>query len=135
MPRHKKAPDLIKSGKYTLEELVAIHEHDPAEALFKLLTKDAPFPEDAPDVAASLLDSHEIYLNEKGVKRLRLKTRLRIEINRELMQYFNPKLRGQEIRGTVDHNFNITIKTFEPPKSLPEPSSQSVIDVAVEKVG
>jgi hypothetical protein len=103
---------------YTLKELMIRHGLDPADQLFRLISEVLPYPDTGDperdkQIMDSLKESYEPFEDEKGRLRLRLKTSKRIEILKELMGYTHPKLRGMEIRGTVDHTFNISIQTFD----------------------
>lgn len=103
---------------YTLKELMVKHDIDPANELFTLLRENLPYPDTGDPqrdekIMDSLRESYEPFEDDNGRLRLRLKTSKRIDILQDLMGYTHPKLRGMEIRGNVDHTFNISIQTFD----------------------
>lgn len=103
---------------YTLKELMVKHDIDPANELFTLLRENLPYPDTGDPqrdekIMDSLRESYEPFEDDSGRLRLRLKTSKRIDILQDLMGYTHPKLRGMEIRGNVDHTFNISIQTFD----------------------
>jgi hypothetical protein len=71
----------------------------------------------------SMKSDYEIFFDEKGRRKVRPKLRIRVDIHLNNMKYQHPQLRGTEIRGSVDANFNITIQTFD------NPTTATVIDI------
>lgn len=130
MPKAKKAPDQFDG--YTLKELMVKHDLDPANELFTLLREELPYPDTGDpqrdkEIMESLRDSYEPFEDDKGRIRIRLKTSKRIEILKDLMGYTHPKLRGMEIRGNIDHTFNISIQTFD------DYGAKKVVDITQPK--
>ena len=70
------------------------------------------------------MESREV-VREGGKIYLRPKLKLRLEILFEAAQYQRPKLRSTETKGTIDYNFNLTIKEFP----AEEPKRVDVVDV------
>lgn len=129
MPRAKSIPD--RHNGYTVQELIAKHGLDPMDELFQIIHQTHPYPETGDperdkEIMDSLRESWEPYEDEKGRIRLRLKTSKKIAILTDLCSYSYAKLRGVEVRGTIDNNFNITIQTFD------NQAQAKVIDVAKE---
>lgn len=134
-----------------LKELLIKYGIDPAEEILKMVVETYPYPDTGdPDkdreIMESLRQSYELYQDERGSIRLRPKLQIRMQAMQDLNSYVNPKLRGMEIRGNVDHTFNISIQTFDnygptnvvditqPKAQLNEPNregSQSVPDGTV----
>jgi hypothetical protein len=140
MPRRKEAPR--QATEYTVRELLLKHDIDPLEEMMKMYQHELPWPVDGDgnvlvDELKALLPYWEPAVNEKGKKILRLKTDKRIELLKELAQYAHPKLRGAEVRGNVDYNITVNIKSFEPTKVITsEPVRQAIADaVVVEENG
>jgi hypothetical protein len=112
----------------TMRELMARHGLDPADELFSLLNHTVEYPDTGDperDIRwmENLKESYEPFIDERGRMRLKLKMSKRIEILKELLSYSRPKLKGTEIRGTVDHTFNINIQTFD------DYGSKKVVDI------
>lgn len=137
MPRRKEAP-AKHCMEYTVQELLLKNDIDPLDEMIKMYQTELPWPVDGDgnelkDELRALLNYWEPAINEKGKKCLRLKTDKRIELMKELAQYVRPKLRGQEIRGTVDHTINVTIQTYDAPRQIEKPRVETIETTIVEK--
>jgi hypothetical protein len=108
-------------AELSMRELIIRHGVDPADELMKYVYQELPYPEDEKELLR--LPDWEPFCNEKGQKKLRLGTSKRIEVLKELMQYSYAKLRNAEVRGQVDYNINVSIKSFSPERpALKQPA-------------
>lgn len=116
MPKAKKAPEQFDWN--SLKEELIRQDIEPAKQLLRKLVEELDYPdtgdkEKDKQIWDSLKESYELFVGEKGQVKLRLKTSKRVEIELKLLEYLYPKLRGTEVRGSIDHTFNISIQTFD----------------------
>lgn len=129
MGRPKKAITLKQ--EQSLKEILAYHGVDAVDEVLKIATEQIEIrPDDDPKWFMDLLSKGNYELVVIGGKKfIRPSVKIRTDIFLDLAQYSHAKLRSVETKGSVDYNFNVTIKQFDT-----EPKRIDVVDVTPKQI-